>query len=258
MPDLNPDVPIPANYPGSRRPTRSPKPPVITGGIKTSTGSLAKSTELWANDHGTKFGDPLLLLPGPTNFIVVGHTKRVSVPVVNLSYARPTMLHKSTAAVVWKQQVGDEVKTWCLALTHPTRVYTIDDADALAELMQRGLISEYRIGTVLIRYEGWYDNADDLPDYASVPVVNWPLEVSTRDGRIAALKKALAVGKSQPQEEQPAQVASAGAVAASAEIHRQWRAVLRDTHAMYIIIVVVIVIACLLLPTCHPLPWLAR
>ena len=251
-PKKNQDIPVPSNYP-----THSTAPkarvPAITGGVKTSAGSLSKMADDWAKAHPIRFRDPLMVLPTATPTIVVGDNKRVSVAVSGIRYARPTMIYKSTPAVVWKQEGGIDVMTWVLALNDPSGAYTIDDADALAELIQRGLITDYRVGTVIIRNESWYDNSTELPDYKTVPVINWPLEVSTREGRITDLGKKLKVAQDSAAD---GWKAARNGVSRHSEtedqIHQKWGAVLRDTHAIYLVIIVVIIICCLLLTTCHP------
>jgi hypothetical protein len=263
-PNLNPtpgmNIPVPANYPTIPVPSTAPKarPPAITGGVKSSTGSLSAMADAWAKAHPVRFGNALAILPAATPTIVLGN-KRVSVPVDGIRYARPTLVYQDKPGVVWKQEGGVEVETWVLVLNDPTRTYTLDDADALAELIQRGLVTDYRVGDLLIGKEPWYDNAKDLPDYSKATVVNWPVEVSTRDARIAGLASDLkeanqnaangwkAVGRAELQREESEQ-----------KIHREWEVFLRNTHTIYIVFIVLLVVVCLLLPTCHPFPWVAR
>ena len=106
---------------------------------------------------------------------------------------------------------------------------------------------------MIIRNESWYDNATELPDYKTVPVINWPHEVSTRDGRITDLGKKLKHAENDAEDGWKA--ARSGVSTHSKteeEIHRKWNAALRETHTIYIVVIVVIIIGCLLLTTCHP------
>jgi hypothetical protein len=257
-PDIDPEepaIPLPPNYVNTSLPTA--KPPVITGRVKTTAGSLSPLADGWAKGHALAFGDPLTVEKVPTNMVVLGHSKRVSVPVDGIRYARPTMLHNSTPAVAWKQEGEATVQTWVQVLTDPVRKYTLDDADALAELIQRGSITAYRIGKIIVGPESWYDNATDLPDYAAVIVANWPLEVSRRDAEIGDLNAAIAEAKKSGEDAwKVARKAPANQAAAVEKVHEHWRKDYRIMHAIYIVFIAVLVVICFLLTTCHP--WMAK
>lgn len=247
------EIPIPPNY-VDRTPPKA-KPPGITGRSKSPGGGPSPFAEAWAKGHAAKFGTPLTLEASATT-MVLGHSKRVSVPVAGIRFARPSMLYQATPAVVCKLEGGETVETWVLALEDPVFKYTLDDADALAEIIQKGLIPAYRYGKVMVGPESWYDNAKELPDYASVIVVNWPLEVSTRDTTIGTLKAAVAAAKS---SEQNAWESTRNRDARHAEevkvIHGDWTKEHWITHVIYIVLIVILLVGCLLLPSCHP--WMA-
>lgn len=242
-----PNVPIPPHYP---TPSKA-RPPAITGRVKTTAGELSPMSDTWAKANAVP------ILTKSVSSIVLGGDKRVSVPVAGIQYARPTMVYGAIPGFTWKQEGGPEVKTWCLVLADDARKYTIEDADAMAEIMQRGLTPAFRVGKIIVRDEAWYDNAKDLPDYSTVPIVNLSEEVSRRDVRILILEDAVKQVKHSASAGWEAARLADDRHAESVEgIHRDWRVILREMHTIYIVIIIVLlVVICLLLPGCHT--WLA-
>jgi hypothetical protein len=114
-----PKVPIPPHYPAPAK----ARPPAITGGVKATAGVLSPMADTWAKANAI----PILTKSVLT--MVLGGDKRVSVPVGQIKYARPTMLLGSIPGVTFKMEGIPDVKTWCWALEDPARKYTIDDAD---------------------------------------------------------------------------------------------------------------------------------